>query len=80
VAGVVPAGGLLVVMTMTLEADRVSPPSAAGFSLHMMLNTNHGGLHPTPWIEGVMDEAGFAVERRPLGSLGRYSLLIGRKR
>lgn len=80
VSGVVEPGGLLVVMTMTLDDDRVTPPSAAGFSLHMMLNTSHGGLHPTPWIESVMHEAGFDVERRPLGSLGRYTMLVGRRR
>lgn len=80
VASIVPQGGLLVIMTMTLDADRITPPSAAGFSLHMMLNTNHGGLHPTPWIRGVMDDAGFEVERKPLGSLGRYTMLAGRKR
>lgn len=79
VAQVLGPGGLLVVMTMTLEEDRVTPASAAGFSLHMMLNTNHGGLHPTPWIEGVMRDAGLDVERTPLGSLGRYSLLVGRR-
>jgi SAM-dependent methyltransferase len=79
VASILATGGLLVVMTMTLERDWVTPASAAGFSLHMMLNTNHGGLHPTPWIEDVMNQAGFDVERRPVGSLGRYTLLAGRR-
>jgi SAM-dependent methyltransferase len=78
-AGLLSSGGVLVVLTMVLDNDRVSPLSAAGFSLHMMLNTNHGELHPTPWIEKVMGEAGLAVERRPAGSVGRYALLLGRR-
>ena len=64
---------------MVLEDDRVSPPWAAGFALHMMLNTRHGGLHPANWIESVLRDAGLAVERHDLGSLGRIALLVGRK-
>jgi SAM-dependent methyltransferase len=78
-AGLLSSGGVLLVLTMTMDGDCVSPPSAAGFSLHMMLNTNHGELHPTPWIEEVMGEAGLVVEHRPAGSVGRYSLLLGRR-
>lgn len=70
-------GGTLIVTTMTLDDDRVTPPGAAGFSLHMMLNTHFGELHPTAWIEEVMGDAGLAVERQPFGSLGRASLLKG---
>lgn len=79
VAALLDPGGFLVVLTMTLDSDGVSPPSAAGFSLHMMLNTNHGELHPTPWIESVMRDAGLEVERRSAGSVDRYSLLLGRR-
>jgi SAM-dependent methyltransferase len=78
-AALLESDGLLVVLTMTLASDGIAPPSAAGFSLHMMLNTNHGVLHPTAWIEDVMRKSGLDVESRPLGSLGRYTLVIGRK-
>ena len=78
-AGLLARSGLLVILTMTLASDGITPPSAAGFSLHMMLNTSHGVLHPTAWIEDVMRQSGLGVESRPLGSLGRYTLLIGRK-
>jgi SAM-dependent methyltransferase len=78
-ASVLQPGGLLVVLTMTLEDDGVTPAPAAGFSLHMMLNTNHGELHPTSWIRRVMQDASLEVESLPLGSLGRYTVLAGRK-
>ena len=77
-AGVLTPGGMVLVLTMTLDDERTTPAAAAGFSLHMMLNTSKGELHPTPAIVRAMAGAGLAVTRHSLGSLGRYSLLAGR--
>jgi uncharacterized protein YqcC (DUF446 family) len=75
-AGIVPPGGVLLILTMRLEEDRVRPPLSADFSLHMMLNTAHGELHPTPWIANVMTSQGLEVREK---EVGRYSLLIGKR-
>ena len=45
--------GMLLVATQLLGPDGISPAAAAGFSMHMMLNTAHGGLHATSWIAGA---------------------------
>ncbi|WP_315804873.1 MULTISPECIES: methyltransferase [unclassified Bradyrhizobium] len=73
------SGGLLVVATQLLNTDGISPAAAAGFSMHMMLNTTHGGLHPTPWIEELLASAGLSVIQRPLDPTGRYVVVVGRK-
>ena len=45
-ASVLAPDGTLLLATQLLHANGVSPAPAAGFSMHMMLNTAHGGLHP----------------------------------
>lgn len=69
-------GGSLLVLSMTLDNDEIHPALSADFSLHMMVNTVHGELHPTPWIAEQMAAQGFEVHQQ---SIGRYSLLIGRR-
>ncbi|CRM75740.1 methyltransferase [Pseudomonas marginalis] len=69
-------GGSLLVLSMTLEDDEIHPALSADFSLHMMVNTVHGELHPTRWIAEQMVAQGFEVVQEPIG---RYSLLIGRR-
>jgi len=54
--------GVVVVTMMTLAANGVEPHAAAGFSLHMMLNTDKGLLHPTPIIERALECAGFDLK------------------
>jgi hypothetical protein len=39
----------------------------------MMINTNHGELHPTAWIGGVAADHGLNVSTQ---EVGRYTLLI----
>jgi hypothetical protein len=72
-AGLVNAGGALLILTMTLNEDRLRPALSADFSLHMMINTNHGELHPTAWIGGVAADHGLNVSTQ---EVGRYTLLI----
>lgn len=72
--------GMLLLATQFLDQDGVSPPGAAGFSMHMMLNTAHGGLHATPWIAGLMSDLGLSVRQEPLDPTGRYVILLGKKR
>ncbi|CDG20303.1 putative O-methyltransferase [Xenorhabdus poinarii G6] len=69
-------GGTLLILTMTLDENRVTPALSADFSLHMMVNTNHGELHPTQWIARVMNENGLSIREQ---LIGRYTLLIGQR-
>lgn len=77
IRGVLTPGGTLVLATQLLNSDGITPMAAAGFSMHMMLNTVHGGLHPTPWIAQQMQALGFTVSQAPLDPTGRYVTLHG---
>ncbi|WP_340613304.1 methyltransferase [Xenorhabdus thailandensis] len=68
--------GALLILTMTMDENRITPPLSADFSLHMMVNTNHGELHPTPWIIRIMEANGLSVSEQ---FIGRYTLLIGQQ-
>jgi SAM-dependent methyltransferase len=71
--------GMLLVATQLLNPDGISPAAAAGFSMHMMLNTAHGGLHVTSWIAELIANKGLSVVQKPLDPTGRYVVLVGRK-
>jgi len=75
-SGLVSEGGALLVLSMSLDEDEIHPALSADFSLHMMVNTVHGELHPTAWIAQQIEDQGFEVVQEPIG---RYSLLIGRR-
>lgn len=72
-------GGKLVILTMTLDPTGTAPPSAAGFSLHMMLNTRHGKLHPTDSIVELLRGAGLQTTATTIGALARYTMIVGEK-
>ncbi|KMJ43977.1 methyltransferase [Xenorhabdus khoisanae] len=69
-------GGSFLILTMTMDENRVTPALSADFSLHMMVNTNHGELHPTQWIARAVHENGLSVSEH---LIGRYTLLIGQR-
>ncbi|PMZ89655.1 MULTISPECIES: methyltransferase [unclassified Pseudomonas] len=75
-AGMVEGDGALLVLSMALEDDEIHPALSADFSLHMMLNTVNGELHPSRYLIDSMAAAGLTVEQEPIG---RYTLLIGRR-
>ena len=79
VAGLLPSGGLVTILDVHLEADRIVPAENALFSLYMMVNTVRGQVHPTGDIAAIFTEAGFAVETRLLDSLEGDFLMVGRK-
>ena len=70
-------GGALMILSMSLDANEITPALSADFSLHMMVNTVNGELHPTPWLAQQMSDQGFEVMEE---KLGRYSLLVGRRK
>lgn len=84
VAGVLPKGGTLLITTIYMDRDCVTPAAAAGFSFYMMMNTAHGQLHPTPWLVDQMENIGFNVEVRNFGRVGtkggKYVLIIGQRK
>ncbi|MNO02975.1 hypothetical protein D3C81_2235510 [compost metagenome] len=61
---------------MTLDEDEIHPALSADFSLHMMVNTVNGELHPTRWLAKQMQDQGLSVDQEPIG---RYTLLVGRR-
>lgn len=65
------------ILSMSLDANEITPALSADFSLHMMVNTVNGELHPTPWLVQQMSDQGFDVMEE---KLGRYSLLVGRRK
>jgi O-methyltransferase domain/Dimerisation domain len=77
--GILRPRGMLLLATQVLNSDGVSPAAAAGFSMHMMLNSAHGGLHATSWIAELIKKLGLAVIQSPLDPTGRYVILLGRK-
>ncbi|MDW8244615.1 MAG: methyltransferase [Thermogemmata sp.] len=80
VADLLPSSGLVTILDVHLESDRITPPQSALFSFYMMVNTVHGQVHPTDEIVSIFTEAGFAVETQLLDSLEDDYLIIGRKR
>jgi hypothetical protein len=84
VAGVLPKGGTLLITTIYMDRNCVTPAAAAGFSFYMMMNTAHGQLHPTPWLVDQMKNIGFNVEVRNFGRVGtkggKYVLIIGQRK
>ncbi|MCP3748921.1 methyltransferase [Pseudomonas sp. SBB6] len=68
--------GALLILSMTLDEDEIHPALSADFSLHMMVNTVNGELHPTRWLAKQMQDQGLSVDQEPIG---RYTLLVGRR-
>lgn len=71
-----PAGNLII-LSMTLNDDRISPSSSAGFSFHMLMNTASGGLHPTGFLRDLLSGNGLDAT---VSQLGRYSLIVGSRK
>lgn len=76
-------GDTLLITTMYMDRDCVTPVAAAGFSFYMMMNTAHGQLHPTPWLVDQMKNIGFDVEINDFDRVGtkggKYVLIIGKR-
>jgi ubiquinone/menaquinone biosynthesis C-methylase UbiE len=53
-------GGRLITLEFVPNADRVSPPPAAGFALTMLATTAHGDAYTFAEYEGMFARAGFA--------------------
>ena len=67
VHGALRSGGRALVLDFVPNEDRVSPPSAAFFSLAMLVTTPHGDAYTFGDYSRMFQEAGFArTELRPL--------------
>lgn len=75
------AGGHLVITEFVPNADRVSPPIAAAFSLVMLANTEQGDAYTFPELERMCRNAGFDdVKLTELQPAGFQSLITARRR
>jgi hypothetical protein len=60
VRGALKAGGRAAVLEFMPNADRVTPPTAAAFSMIMLVNTPSGDAYTFAEIESMAKNAGFA--------------------
>jgi SAM-dependent methyltransferase len=65
VRGALKAGGRAAVLEFMPNADRVTPPTAAAFSMIMLVNTPAGDAYTFAEIESMMQNAGFARVEPP---------------
>ncbi len=79
-AGMLGAGGRLVVITPNLHADKTSPKPQAIFSFYMMVNTANGGVHSTDFIASVVRDLCSDVKVSVVGNLEDSAFIVGTKR
>jgi O-methyltransferase len=60
VRGALKPGGRAAILEFVPNDDRVSPPTAAAFSMIMLANTASGDAYTYREIEGMAKNAGFA--------------------
>jgi predicted O-methyltransferase YrrM/DNA-binding CsgD family transcriptional regulator len=70
------AGGRLAIQEFILEPDKCGPPSAALFSLNMLVGTRAGASYSEPEYTAWMQSAGFTAIRR-VRMPGPAGLIIG---
>ena len=76
VHGALAPGGRAAIVEFVPNADRVTPPSAAAFSMTMLSSTPSGDAYTFAEIESIAKNAGFArVELSP-AEIGFQSLVI----
>ena len=72
-------GGQVVIQDFFLNDDRVSPPEAAMFSVHMLAVTPGGRAYTHREVAAMMEQAGLNPPEHKITS-PRTSILIGRKK
>jgi len=69
-------GGVMATLEFVPNEDRISPPTAASFSMIMLATTEHGDAYTFAEFERMFANAGFArTEMRPLDPLPNTVLL-----
>jgi hypothetical protein len=80
-AATLPGGGRIVVSDVMLDDDRVSPPFATLFGVHMLVSSERGGVHSTSDHRRWLEDAGFGdVLIRPLPPPGVHTVVSATKR
>ncbi|HEY6386634.1 MAG TPA: class I SAM-dependent methyltransferase [Candidatus Acidoferrum sp.] len=69
-------GGRAAIVTFVPNPDRVSPPTAAAFSLMMLASTPTGDAYTFAELEGISKDAGFARVEMVPKEIGLNRLLI----
>lgn len=72
-------GGVMVILDVFLERNRVQPVDGAIFSLYMMMNTVFGEVHPTDEIATAARSLGMEVTVKRLNNLEDDAILVARK-
>jgi 2-polyprenyl-3-methyl-5-hydroxy-6-metoxy-1,4-benzoquinol methylase len=76
VHGALTPGGRAAIVEFVPNADRVTPPSAAAFSMMMLSSTPSGDAYTFAEIESISRNAGFARVELSLAESGFQSLVI----
>jgi ubiquinone/menaquinone biosynthesis C-methylase UbiE len=76
VHGALKPGGRAAIAEFVPNPDRVSPPSAAGFSMMMLTSTPSGDAYTFAELESISKEAGFARVERAAAEIGIQSLVV----
>ena len=72
-------GGCVAIVEFVANADRITPPPAAAFSLVMLASTRAGNAYTFTEFAKMLSDAGFTnVEQQPLPP-GVQTLIIARK-
>jgi 2-polyprenyl-3-methyl-5-hydroxy-6-metoxy-1,4-benzoquinol methylase len=75
------SGGQIAIAEFVPNADRVSPPTSAGFSLVMLANTEQGDAYTFAELERMCRNAGFEdVKQTALQPIGFQTLVTARKK
>lgn len=75
------SGGQIAMAEFVPNADRISPPTAAAFSLVMLANTEQGDAYTFAELEAMCHNAGFKdVKQTALQPIGFQTLITARKK
>ncbi len=69
-------GGVLLTLEFVPNADRISPPIPASFSLMMLGLTAEGDAYTTSEFEGMLNSAGFASNEMVSVPMSPQQLII----
>jgi len=68
-------GGTIAIAEFTPNADRTGPPHTLIFSVHMLLNSDHGDTYPFTEVAAWLKDAGF-INPREIPSPGPAPLIL----
>jgi ubiquinone/menaquinone biosynthesis C-methylase UbiE len=72
-------GGRVGILEFVPNPDRITPPTAAGFSLVMLANTPSGDAYTFDELKSMLEESGFSRAEQTTAQVGVESLVVAYK-